>query len=199
MAALDRLPLHVTVSGSFQRHLAAVQEAVGALKDEGAVVLSPADPRIVDAFGSFVFVSSDERRSIKGVQARHLDAVQHSDFLWLVCPDGYVGPSAAMEVGFAIASRTPIFSDVTPTDWTMRQFVIPLGNVHSACAFIRGMGEVAPSQTSLLLDPTQALEQVWRELGQVERSLKDRRPVAGEPTEEPLRRIRDLLETPGGR
>ncbi|MGO9180072.1 MAG: hypothetical protein ACLQBX_16100 [Candidatus Limnocylindrales bacterium] len=199
MAALDPRPLRVTVSGSFRRHLTAVQEAVGALNDEGAVVLSPADPRIVDAFGSFVFVSSDQRRSIKGVQARHLDAIQHSDFLWLVCPDGYVGPSAALEVGFAISSGTPIFSDVAPNDWTLRQFVTPLGNVRAACAFIRGIGESEPSRPSLLLDPGQALEQVWRELAQVERSLSDRRPVAGDPTEEPIRRIRELLETPGGR
>lgn len=199
MTALVSRPLHVTVSGSFRRHISAVQDAVGALKDAGAVVLSPADPRIVDAFGSFVFVSSDQRRSIKGVQARHLDAVRHSDFLWLVCPDGYVGPSAAMEVGFAVASGTPIYSDVAPTDWTIRQFVTPLGSVQAACAFVRGAGDIEPIEGSLLLDPPAALEQVWRELAQVERSLKDRRPVAGEPAEVPLQRIRALLETPGSR
>jgi hypothetical protein len=47
--------------------------------------------------------------------------------LWLVCPDGYVGPSAAMEVGYAVASGCLVFADSAPSDWTLRQYVTPVG------------------------------------------------------------------------
>src|SRR2546421_8220573 len=91
-----------TVSGSFRRAMAAVTDAVYALTDAGVRVLSPADPRIVDQFGDFVFVASDRARAIRLVQTRHLAAIDASDFVWLVAPEGYIGQSAAMELGFAV-------------------------------------------------------------------------------------------------
>lgn len=184
------------VSGSFRRHLSAVQAAVEALRDQGVAVLSPADPHVVDAFGDFVFVSSDRRRSIKGVQSRHLEAIAHSDFLWLVCPDGYVGPSAAMEVGFAVSARVPIYSDVAPSDWTLRQFVTPVGSVQAACELVR-RGDLRTPQDALLLDPDAALESVRREIDRVEAELNDRTPRQADPIDAPLRRARALLRLPG--
>lgn len=49
-------PLTATVSGSFRRYMDAVQDAVYALTDLEVTVLSPADPRVVDQFGDFLFV-----------------------------------------------------------------------------------------------------------------------------------------------
>jgi hypothetical protein len=86
-------------------------------------VLSPADPRIVAAQGEFLFVASDPVRSVRLVQDRHLDAIRASSFLWLVCPDGYVGQSASMELGFAAAISMPIYSTRAPRDLTLRQYV----------------------------------------------------------------------------
>jgi hypothetical protein len=189
--------LRVTVSGSFRRHLSAIQDAVQALTDEGAIVLSPSDPRIVDAFGDFVFVSSDRRRSIKGIQARHLDAIAHSEFLWLVCPDGYVGQSAAMEVGFAVAAGTRIFADVAPSDWTIRQFVTPVGHVRVACALARGLDPSPRDELSLLLDPEATLDEVHRELQSVAHSLSSTGPSAEDPIDASLVRVRTMLRVPG--
>ena len=115
--------LKATVSGSFHRHLGAVQLAVDELLDAGVKVLSPADPRVVDARGEFLFVASDRVRSIRLVQDRHLECVRRSDFLWLVAPDGYVGQSASMELGFAIASQIPVYCEHLPADLTLRQYV----------------------------------------------------------------------------
>jgi hypothetical protein len=100
--------LTATVSGSFHRHLHAITAAVQELFDLGVKVLSPADPRIVDSLvvdslGEFLFVASDRVRSVKLVQDRHIQGISASDFLWLVAPDGYVGQSASMELGFAVA------------------------------------------------------------------------------------------------
>src|SRR4051794_10477549 len=81
-----RRHIKATVSGSFRRAMADVQDAVYGLTDLGVEVLSPADPRVIDAFGDFLFVASDRARVIRLVQSRHLAAIQTSDFLWLVAP-----------------------------------------------------------------------------------------------------------------
>jgi hypothetical protein len=190
----------VTVSGSFKRHLGAIQKVVHALLDAGAVVLSPADPRIVDAFGEFVFVHSDVRRSIKGVQNRHLQGIRHSDFLWLVCPDGYVGQSAAMELGFAVANGTPVYSDVAPTDWTLRQYVTPVGSVEHALA-ARSFSPAARTEheVGLLLTPERALLSVRRDLDVMEHHLLgDHEYRGGDPVESSADRIRLIMTLPGG-
>src|SRR6266403_3510338 len=101
--------LTATVSGSFHRHMEAIMTAVHELAALSVRVLSPSDPRIVAAQGEFLFVASDPVRSVRLVQDRHLECIKAANFLWLVCPDGYVGQSASMEIGYAAAMGVPIF------------------------------------------------------------------------------------------
>src|SRR6267142_2696880 len=115
--------LTATVSGSFHRHMTAISTSVYDLAGFGVRVLSLADPRIVDTRGDFLFVASDRVRSVRLVQDRHLECIRCSDFLWLVAPDGYVGQSASMELGFAAAHRIPVVGLTLPTDLTLRQYV----------------------------------------------------------------------------
>src|SRR5262245_9717359 len=115
--------LRATVSGSFHRHLHAINVAVEELAEHSVRVLSPSDPRVVAHQGEFLFVASDSVRSVRLVQDRHLESIRAANFLWLVCPDGYVGQSASMEVGFAAAVHVPIFSMYPPSDLTLRQYV----------------------------------------------------------------------------
>src|SRR5262249_20216060 len=100
--------LKATVSGSFHRHMQAIVNTVNELSAREVRVLSPADPRVVDHSGEFLFVASDRVRSIRMVQDRHLQCIRASNFLWLVAPDGYVGQSASLELGFAYANGIPI-------------------------------------------------------------------------------------------
>src|SRR6266481_5836123 len=116
--------LTATVSGSFHRHMEAISTAVRELASHSVHVLSPADPRVVAHQGEFLFVASDRVRSVRLVQDRHLESIRSASFLWLVCPDGYVGQSASMEVGFAAAAGVPIFSNHAPTDLTLREYVV---------------------------------------------------------------------------
>src|ERR1017187_6013089 len=102
--------LTAAVSGSFHRHMGAITSAVRELASLSVRVLSPADPRVVAQQGEFLFVASDRVRSVRLVQDRHLESIRAADFLWLVCPDGYLGQSASMEVGFAAAAGVPIFT-----------------------------------------------------------------------------------------
>jgi nucleoside 2-deoxyribosyltransferase len=159
-----------TVSGSFRRAMTAVQEAVYVLTDRGVTVLSPADPRVVDHFGDFLFVASDRVHTLRLVQSRHLAAIEASDFLWLVAPDGYVGLSAAMEIGFAVAHGIPVYSVDIPMDLTLRQYVTPVERLEDA------LGRVAASrrernEPQILVEPFAVVQSAHDDLDELAREL----------------------------
>lgn len=162
--------LKVTVSGSFHRHMDAITRAVHELSAQGVRVLSPADPRVVAAQGEFLFVASDRVRSVRLVQDRHLESVRSADFLWLVCPDGYVGQSASMEIGFAAGAGVPIFSDRQPQDLTLREYVSVVPTLEDA---VRRIGTVPrPGRSEgLLIDPHASLEEAHRVLERIDAGL----------------------------
>jgi len=191
-------PLAVTVSGSFKRHLSAIQASVEQFQARGVAVLSPDQPTIVDYFGDFAFVQSDRRRSIKGIQNRHLSAIAHSDFLWLCCSDGYVGQSAAMEVGFAVAAGVPIYADAVPTDLTLRQYCTVTESIDQAIVRHKPTGQSAdPANVGLLLAPEATLSSIRDDLSKLEsRLLHDGTPSHGDPIEPIVSRARRLLTLP---
>jgi hypothetical protein len=163
-------PLLATVSGTFRKAIDDVQRDVERLGDAGVLVLSPADPRIVDRFGDFVFVASDQVRHLRTVQARHLAAIEVSDFLWLVAPDGYVGTSAAMEIGFAVARRIPIYCAEVPSDLTLRQWVTVVEGIAGAVERHTGRSRAAPVE-NLLIDPGRAIQRSHDDLLVAQRGL----------------------------
>jgi len=187
----------VTVSGTFRRAMSDVQEAVQALSDAGAVVLSPADPRIVDRFGDFVFVASDIVRHLRIVQARHLAAIAASDLVWLIAPDGYIGQSAAMEIGFAAARGVPVYSAQVPSDLTLRQWVRTVSGVAEALARTSAEERQAPGLPALLLDPASALQASHDDLVIAQRGLLGApTPRASEDARLALGRVRSRLLLP---
>lgn len=168
--------LRATVSGSFHRHMSEVSSAVQELAELGIQILSPADPRIVDQRGVFLFVASDRVRSIRMVQDRHLEAIRQSDFLWLVTPDGYVGQSASMEIGFAVAAGTPVFGSSMPRDLTLRRYMQLVGSPTEAIRCCGSEDLQLAQASSFLLDPDSAIQEAHDRLVRVETIL--RRPPA---------------------
>lgn len=162
--------LKATVSGSFHRHMGAITSAVNELMAHSVRVLSPADPRVVAAQGEFLFVASDRVRSVRLVQDRHLDSIHAADFLWLVCPDGYVGQSASMEIGFAAGAGVPIFATRHPSDLTLREYVRIVPSISEAIAIIT---TAAPTKAEegILIDPEASIEQVQQTLDQIKQAL----------------------------
>jgi hypothetical protein len=149
--------IKATVSGSFHRHIQAIYIAVNELRAAGVNVLSPSDPRIVDHLGEFLFVASDKLRSVKLVQDRHFEAIRASNFLWLVTPDGYVGPSSSAEIGAAVMSRTPIYSTDRPLDLTLQQYVKVVPSARFAIEDIRDIGVHSTRIQHVYIDPEQSL------------------------------------------
>lgn len=155
-----------TVSGSFHRHMEAITRAVHELASLGVKVLSPADPRVVAAHGEFLFVASDPVRSVRLVQDRHLESIRAAGFLWLVCPDGYVGPSASMEIGLAVAANVPIFSTQAPADMTLREYVLVVNSVTDAVRSVEARPRSERTE-GLLIDPRASIETVQKILQRV--------------------------------
>lgn len=162
--------LAVTVSGSFHRHLHAISAAVQELASQSVRVLSPADPRIVAQQGEFLFVASDPVRSVRLVQDRHLEAIRAADFLWLICPDGYVGQSAAMEVGFAAAVGVPIYAADAPADLTLRQYVTVVPKLAEALRIV-SIGSRPRSREGVLINPHASIEEAHYILEHIRASL----------------------------
>ncbi len=146
-----------------------VQAAVETLTDLGVLVLSPADPRVVDQFGDFLYVASDRLRTIRLVQQRHLAAIRSSDFVWLACPDGYVGSSASMEIGFAAAVGTPVYAGAPPSDLTLRQYVHVVSGITQVLVDLDGQSSGAG--VDVLVDPSSGIEYAHRQLEVVEGAL----------------------------
>ena len=187
--------LTATVSGSFHRHMEAITRAVHELVTLSVRVLSPADPRVVAAQGDFLFVASDRVRSVRLVQDRHLESIRAADFLWLVCPDGYVGSSASMEVGFAAAARVPIYATRVPSDLTLREYVQVVSSLDEAVQRAKRTFRTVPSP-GLLIDPHDSIERVHQILERVDRALACRRTDTTEAVYRDLDDIHNKLEIP---
>lgn len=193
--------LKVTVSGSFRRHMAAINEAVMELVEFGVDVLSPADPRVVDQIGEFVFVASDRVRSVKMVEDRHLECIGASDFLWLVAPDGYVGQSASMELGYAIARGIPILCQQKPTDGTLQKYVRQVSSLGAALPLAYAARRRPLVHNAPLIDPIRAIELAHDRLdllrGRLTRPAYKIRDAEGETVLNALRDVAPLMAPSG--
>ena len=159
--------LKAAVSGSFHRHMSAIAAAVEELVAHSIRVLSPADPRVVAQQGDFLFVASDRVRSVRLVQDRHLESIRGANFLWLVCPDGYVGQSASMELGFAAAVGVPIFATMAPNDLTLRQYVKVVPAMSAAIDLVKANSRPVERE-SFLINPRASVEEAHGILERIE-------------------------------
>ena len=100
--------------GSYHRAPERLKRLFRELEATGCRVLSP----ITLAFdGSpFVRTAKEEDLSANALELFHLRAIRDSDFVLLHAPEGYVGISAAYELGYAAALRVPCFCFETPSD-----------------------------------------------------------------------------------
>ena len=165
----SRNEIRAAVSGSFHRHMEAITRTVHELAEHSVRVLSPADPRVVAAQGEFLFVASDRVRSVRLVQDRHLDAIRTATFVWLVCPDGYVGQSASMEIGYAAGVGVPIYSTRAPYDLTLREYVTIVPSLSEA---VCGAKQLLRRRTpGLLIDPHASIEKAHDVLERIKGTL----------------------------
>lgn len=107
-------PPRAVLCGSYKRDREGLSRAYDELVTTGCQVLSPRRMQFDNA--AFVRDVAEQGIPPQTVEAWHLSAIRQADFVMLYAPDGYVGLSAAMEIGFATAQKCPVFSRTAPQD-----------------------------------------------------------------------------------
>lgn len=128
----------VILSGSFRRDVEGLKLIHEELVDLGCRVLSPTHVEPAKEVEGFVYMRGEEVETPEKIELKHLDAIQKASFVWLHAPDGYVGLSAALEVGFAHAQGIPVFSRFQPSDLTLRPFVHAASSVAEVVGAAKG-------------------------------------------------------------
>jgi len=103
------MSIQATVSGSF-KFLKEIRQTIRELQDHGIIVLSPRRAKVRGKVGDFVVLQGDLGDDPNKIERSHLEAIGQSDFLYVVSPNGYLRPSSALEIGFALANFIPVFS-----------------------------------------------------------------------------------------
>ena len=116
--------IFAVVSGSFRRFLPEIQKVVGGLTRLDITVLSPKVAKPISDVNGFVILEKD-KGSPGQIEKKHLSAILRSDFLYVVNPGGYIGPSVALEIGYALSHRIPVYSSNESMDEVFRDLVDP--------------------------------------------------------------------------
>ena len=120
--------LTCTISGSFRRFLPQISAKMAECAEQDVTVLSPRSVHAIGEQKGFIFLRGD-RGEPKEIESSHLQAIRNSDFLYVVNPEGYIGTSATMEVGYALALSVPVFSSEPPAEPILAMFVRCEGSI----------------------------------------------------------------------
>ena len=113
----------VVLCGTYRKDPEGLRRTFEKLRDLGFAILSPANPFIESEKQGFVYMQHENTHAPHQIENRHLDAIQRADFVWFFAPNGYVGPTGALEVGFARANGIPVYSDSPLNDVTIKEFI----------------------------------------------------------------------------
>jgi len=116
--------LSIVISGSFRKYYTEIRNTIKEFESLGFQVLSPKHSNVVNPEGDFVLLESDETTCPEKIEREHLKAIYRADALYLYNPEGYIGPSSAMEMGWALALEKPIYVKDICEDITLRYFTI---------------------------------------------------------------------------
>jgi NTP pyrophosphatase (non-canonical NTP hydrolase) len=107
--------LSAVLCGSFRRSPERLRECFATLSAQ-FTILSPLSIDFVDPDAEFVRLPHELGQPENAIEELHLQALKSADLVWLHTPDGYVGTSAAMELGQAWALGVPVFAAERPAD-----------------------------------------------------------------------------------
>lgn len=114
--------LSIVISGSFRKHYDYIREMIQQFEDLGIQVLAPKHSEIVNTGDEFILLEADESICPKTLECEHLNAISQACALYLCNVDGYIGPSSAMELGWARAFGKMVFTKEPCDDVTLRHF-----------------------------------------------------------------------------
>jgi len=168
--------VYAVVSGSFNRFLPQIQEAIGELSNLGIKVLSPKVSKPVSQIGGFVMLEKD-KGTPGAIETKHLQAIAKSDFLYVVNPEGYIGDSVALEIGYALSKGVPVYSSERPKDKVIGSFLvsgIPLSRLKNRIARQKNkLGKILLKASPTLVDLQEYVAKIVRARDFSEEGLTD--------------------------
>lgn len=129
--------IRCALSGSYRRDFRTLERDYRELVANGCQILSPHRLDIVNPEEAFVKDGAEVDLSAYEIERHHLLALRQADFLWLHCPNGYIGVSGAMEVGYALALGIPIFAKVQPNEVVFERQITIVPSVFMAIEMLR--------------------------------------------------------------
>jgi nucleoside 2-deoxyribosyltransferase len=124
--------MRCVLSGSFRRDTQGLVRDYQELAMAGCQILSPHRLAFIDPAAAFVKDEAEAELSPSEIEQHHLLALKQSDFVWLHCPEGYLGPSAAFEIGYARSLGKPVYAKAAPTEPGLADFVTVVPSVFMA-------------------------------------------------------------------
>ncbi len=168
-----------------------MQRDYEALQAAGASILSPIDVHFVAEIDGFALAAHEVNIDPALIEARHLEALKRADMVWLHAPRGYVGPSAALELGVAHTLGLPVFSRHVPVDGTLRPFATPVAGPGEALAKLDVIGAHTPALPLGVLQDY--YERVARQRGYDDESAQDTMLLLTEEVGELARAVRQSV------
>jgi nucleoside 2-deoxyribosyltransferase len=108
-----------------------VKETVSKLEGLG---LEPLFPNL-----DYSDVNVDEANSIsekKRLALEHYDAIDQADIVYFITPDGYMGTSCKLELGYAIAKKKPVYFSEPTNDIGLDCYVVKFIHTDSLQDFL---------------------------------------------------------------
>ena len=118
---------YVTISGSFRKHLDYILDIKGTLENQGTKVLSPRFTEPKNPGEKFVVFTGEEGLSPLELERHHLSSISKSDALIVCDPEGYVGASALIEIGFANAIGKKVVFVEKPEEFMLNTLPAEIG------------------------------------------------------------------------
>ena len=118
---------YVTISGSFRKHLDYILEVKDKLEAAGTKVLSPRFTEPKNPGEKFVVFTGEEGLSPLELERHHLKSISESDALIVCDPEGYVGASALLEIGFANSLGKRIIFTEKPKEFMLNTLPAEVG------------------------------------------------------------------------
>jgi nucleoside 2-deoxyribosyltransferase len=113
--------LTVSICGSYNKHLDQIGESIEQAKKLGVRVIIPKYAERVRATNGFCILRG-EKGEPRELQDNNFEAIAMSDFMLVVNPSGYIGPSTSLEIGYAVAKRVPVYCTEKPSEYIFRLY-----------------------------------------------------------------------------
>ncbi len=118
---------YATLSGSFRKHLDYILGIKQQLESSGIRILSPRFTEPKNPGETFFVFTGEEGLSPLELERHHLKSIADSDALVVCDPNGYVGASALLEIGYAHALGKRIIFAEKPEEFMLNTLPAEIG------------------------------------------------------------------------